>query len=119
MLRRLVLDVKRQFMKIFCHRPGRDEPMVARCSKTAALERHASDVFGEKKFNEFVIGVGIVGTHLEYNRPTIFKNTVNQSYSSTASFLPGFGCTIAEAVISSCAAYPVFKKKLGSDGESR
>ena len=81
-------------------------------SKTAALERHASDVFGEKKFNEFVIGVGIVGTHLEYNRPTIFKNTVNQSHSSTASFLPGFGCTIAEAVISSCAAYPVFKKKL-------
>lgn len=81
-------------------------------SKTAALERHASEVFGDKKFDEFVVGVGVVGTHLEYTRPTIFKNTVDQSHGGAGSFLPGFGCTIADAVISSCAAYPVFKKKL-------
>ncbi len=81
-------------------------------SKTAALERHADEVFGEKKFDEFLIGIGIVGTHLEYNRPIVFKNTVDQSHGSAGSFLPGFGCTISEAVISSCAAYPVFKKKL-------
>ena len=29
----------------------------------------------------------------------------------SASFLPGFGCKIADAVVSSCAAYPVFQKK--------
>lgn len=80
-------------------------------SKSAALERHAEEIYGDKTFDHFVTNVGIVGTHLEFNRPTVFKRTVTQSHGSSASFLPGFGCKIADAVVSSCAAYPVFQKK--------
>ena len=80
-------------------------------SKTAALHRHAAEVYGEKTFEEFVVDIGIVGTHLEYNRPTVFKRMATQAHGSANSFKPGFGCTIADAVIASCAAYPIFKKK--------
>ena len=80
-------------------------------SKSAALEKHAKEIYGDKTFDNFVMNIGIVGTHLEFNRPTVFKSTVTQSHGSSASFLPGFGCTIADAVVSSCAAYPVFKMK--------
>lgn len=81
-------------------------------SKTAALHRHAEDIFGDRKFDSFLTNIGIVSTHLEFNRPTIFKRTIAQAHGSSASFIPGFGCTIADAVVSSCSAYPVFKKKL-------
>lgn len=81
-------------------------------SKTAALHRHAKEIYGGKTFDDFLINIGIVCTHVEFNRPTVFKRTVTQAHGSSGSFLPGFGCTIADAVISSCAAYPVFNKKL-------
>lgn len=82
-------------------------------SRSQRLERHAQEVFGEKKFDAFDLGlgVGIVATHLEYNRPMVFKNTSGRAHGSHGSFVPGFGCTIAEAVVSSCSAYPFFKKK--------
>jgi predicted acylesterase/phospholipase RssA len=40
----------------------------------------------------------------------IFKYSVQQSHGRAATFKPGFGCTIAEAVVASCAAYPFFEK---------
>ena len=80
-------------------------------TKTAALHRHAQAIYGDKTFEDFLINIGIVGTDLESNGPTVFKKEVTQSDGSSGSFLPGFGCTIAEAVISSCAARPFFKKK--------
>lgn len=80
-------------------------------ARTRALHRHANEVYGDRKFDAFSIDVGIVATHLEYRRPTVFKRRVNQAHGSTGSFVPGFGCTIADAVIASCAARPYFKKK--------
>ena len=80
--------------------------------KSAALHRHAENIFGDRKFEAFLIDIGIVATHLEYNRPMVFKRHAGQAHGSQASFQPGFGCTIADAVIASCAAHPIFKKKL-------
>jgi hypothetical protein len=31
-----------------------------------------------------------------------------------STFIPGFGCTVAEAVVASCSAYPIFNRKLVS-----
>lgn len=81
-------------------------------SRTAALHRHAKAIYGDKTSDSFLTNIGIVGTHLEFNRPTVFKRIKTQAHGSTASFLPGFGCSISDAVVSSCSAYPVFKKKL-------
>lgn len=78
-------------------------------SKSAALRRHADQIFGRKTFDDFLIDTGIVATHLEYNRPMIFKRHVRQAHGSQASFQPGFGCTIADAVTASCAAHPIFR----------
>ena len=80
--------------------------------KSAALHRHAGNIFGDKKFDEFLISAGIVATHLEYNRPMIFKYHAGQAHGSRASFRPGFGCTVSDAVTASCAAHPVFRTKL-------
>lgn len=80
-------------------------------TKSKALHDHAASIYGEKRFEEFLMNIGIVATHLEYNRPMVFKRTVTQAHSRRSSFEEGFGCTIADAVIASSAAYPVFSKK--------
>lgn len=80
-------------------------------TRSEALHSQAADIYGEKKFESFLTNVGIVATHLEYNRPMVFKRTVSQAHGRENSFEPGFGCTIADAVIASCAAFPIFLKK--------
>ena len=80
-------------------------------TRSHALHRHAKDIYGEKRFDSFLTNIGIVATHVEYNRPMVFKRTENQAHGRTASFEPGFGCKISDAVIASSAAYPIFTKK--------
>jgi patatin-like phospholipase/acyl hydrolase len=79
--------------------------------KTAALETLAAKVFGQLKFDAFKTDVGIVGTRWKEERPIIFKTNRAQAFLGKATFEPGFGCTIGEAVVGSCSAYPFFKKK--------
>ena len=85
-------------------------PLLAR-SKTKALERHAQRIYGEKTFEDFRMDVGILATHLEYNRPMVFKRIAEQAHGSIGSFLPGFGLKISDAIMASCAAHPFLKQK--------
>ncbi len=80
-------------------------------SRSAALERWAATIYGSKGFDAFVTNVGIVATHLEYNRPMVFKNHADRAHGRRESFQPGFGCSIGDAVVASCAAFPMFAKK--------
>lgn len=80
-------------------------------AKTAALEALAAEVFGDLKFDAFKTDVGIVGTRWKEERPIIFKTNRRQAFFGKATFEPGFGCTIGDAVVGSCSAYPFFKKK--------
>jgi hypothetical protein len=41
----------------------------------------------------------------------IFKSDLEQAHGRIATFVPGFGCSIAEAVEASCSAYPFFERK--------
>ena len=79
--------------------------------KSAALEELAAEVFGNLRFDAFKTNVGIVATRWSEERPIIFKTNVAQAFSGKATFEPGFGCTIGDAVIGSCSAYPFFTKK--------
>lgn len=81
-----------------------------RGGRSRALASLASEVFGDATFAEFRTGVGIVATRWESERPMIFKSGVAQAHGRRATFAPGFGCTVAEAVIASCSAYPFFKR---------
>ena len=88
-------------------------------SRTAALEKLAKEVYGDLRFDAVKTGVGIVSARWREERPMIFKASVAQAHGSHATFKPGFGCTIADAVVASCSAYPFFNRKMitTDDGE--
>ena len=85
--------------------------------RTRALERLATDVFGDLRFEAFQTGIGIVSSRWREERPMIFKASVAQAHGMQATFRPGFGCTIADAVVASCSAYPFFKRKTVTTSE--
>ena len=78
--------------------------------RSKALAHLATSVFGEKTFTDTKTGLGIVATRWELEKPMIFKTSVAQAHGRHATFVPGFGCTIADAVQASCSAYPFFMK---------
>jgi predicted acylesterase/phospholipase RssA len=78
--------------------------------RTKALKAEAEKLFVDQDFTAFKTLIGIVCTNHDFERPMVFKNSVQQSHGRAATFKPGFGCTIAEAVVASCAAYPFFEK---------
>ena len=82
------------------------------CKKSAALEALATEVFQDLRFDAFKTDIGIVGTRWDDDRPIIFKTNPGQAFAGSHSFEPGFGCTIADAVVGSCSAYPFFLKKM-------
>lgn len=79
--------------------------------KTAALTALSAEVFKDQDFSAFKTDIGIVCTDWDSERPKIFKTNKNQAYGQKATFIPGFGCKIGEAVQASCSAYPFFLKK--------
>lgn len=84
--------------------------------KSAALAHLAKTVFGDRTFRDVKTGVGIVATRWDFEKPMIFKGSVAQAHGRHATFVPGFGCTIADAVQGSCSAYPFFKKHVITTG---
>ena len=87
--------------------------------RTLALETLAERVFKNASFSSMKTGIGIVAARWLEERPMIFKGDLGQAHGSKATFVPGFGCTVAEAVVASCSAYPLFNRKhvRTSDGE--
>jgi patatin-like phospholipase/acyl hydrolase len=78
--------------------------------KTKELKHLATTVFGDLGFEVFKTGVGIVATHWEFEKPMIFKRSIEQAHGQKGTFVPGFGCKVADAVQASCSAYPFFKR---------
>lgn len=81
-----------------------------RHSKSAALKHLAKEVFGDRTFLDVKTGIGIVATHWNLEKPMIFKGSIEQAHGRHSTFVPGFGCTMADAVQASCSAYPFFEK---------
>jgi predicted acylesterase/phospholipase RssA len=88
--------------------------------RSDALAHLAKTVFGEQTFSDVTTGVGIVTTRWDLEKPMIFKGSADQAHGRHSTFVPGFGCTIADAVRGSCSAYPFFKRSVitTSKGES-
>lgn len=81
-----------------------------RGGRTKALVRLTRQVFAEKTFADVQTGVGIVAARWMTEKPMIFKAARAQAHGSRATFVPGFGVSIAEAVQASCSAYPFFRR---------
>ena len=77
--------------------------------RTTALKKLAGTVFAATKIEDFKTGIGIVATNWKDERPLIFKVSAAQAHGSVGSFVPFFGCDVADAVIASCSAYPFFE----------
>ncbi|UNK81408.1 patatin-like phospholipase family protein [Sphingopyxis granuli] len=87
--------------------------------KSKALRNLAEKVFGDRKFEGLATNIGIVATRWDFETPLIFKSSHAQSHGDVGNFVPGFGCSIGDAVQASCAAYPFFCRKwvTTSDGQ--
>jgi predicted acylesterase/phospholipase RssA len=79
--------------------------------KSRALVRLSDEVFGTAGFDAVRTGIGIVTTKWAMETPMIFKASVAQAHGRKASFIPGFGVALGEAVQASCSAYPFFERK--------
>ena len=80
-------------------------------SRTRELRSHAEKIYGSAKFETFKIDIGIVSTNTSEETPVIFKSSPQQAIGRQASFTPGFGCSIVDALMASTAAYPLFEKQ--------
>lgn len=80
-------------------------------AKSTALANLTASIFGEAKFDDVRTSVGIVATRWLQERPLIFKGSALQAHGRHATFTPGFGVLISEAVQASCSAYPLFERK--------
>jgi predicted acylesterase/phospholipase RssA len=86
--------------------------------RSKALVELAAEIFGERTFTDFRTRIGLVATQWDFEKPMIFKPDVGQAHGRVNTFVPGFGCTVADAVVASCSAYPFFNKHVvtKSDG---
>lgn len=79
-----------------------------RRSRTAALRKKVFETFGDADFTAFKTNIGLVSTNYDLERPMVFKNFTWKTHAPNRAYKPGFGCTIADAVLASSAAYPLF-----------
>jgi predicted acylesterase/phospholipase RssA len=79
--------------------------------KSQALSELAEEVYKEATFTDLKTKVGVVATRWVEERPMIFKGDVAQAHGRHATFVPGFGVKVKDAVQASCSAYPFFNRK--------
>lgn len=82
-----------------------------RSKRSAALQLALEEFFGATDFSSVPVGLGVVATNKTDNQAMVFKSLLGQAHGMKHTFKPGFGRTIAEAVQSSCSAYPFFDSK--------
>lgn len=82
-----------------------------KAAKTAKLRETGATIFGDAGFDKVLTGLGIVSTKWQLEMPMIFKSTETQAHGRRATFVPGFGCKLADAIEASCSAYPFFEIK--------
>jgi predicted acylesterase/phospholipase RssA len=92
-----------------CIVPAKIMGHSTKAGRTAGLRAEAKRIFGDLDFTAFKIYTGIVATNHGMERPMVFKNSINQAHQRKATFKAGFGCTIADAIVASSAAFPFFE----------
>jgi uncharacterized protein len=102
-----VTDIHRLYRE---HVPGVMRPKRKEL-RSAALKKLGDEIFQQLKFDAVKTGLGVVATQWVMETPIIFKSDPKLAHGRTATFVPGFGCTLSNAVQASCSAYPFFTKR--------
>ncbi|MGA3124069.1 MAG: patatin-like phospholipase family protein [Polyangiaceae bacterium] len=86
---------------------------LAAPTRDLALRKALEGAFGDATFDGLSgrCRLGIVATDVENKRPLVFKSHEDMAHGMKASFVPGFGARLADAVGASCSAYPLFSQK--------
>ena len=87
--------------------------------RSGALAELSKAIFGDAEFDAVKTNLGVVTTKWVLEQPMIFKGNIAQAHGRKASFTPGFGVKIGDAVQASCSAYPYFNRKtvVTADGD--
>ncbi|PQA89220.1 patatin-like phospholipase family protein [Hyphococcus luteus] len=80
-------------------------------AKSLKLGEAGEAAVGDMRFDAVRTGLGIVAAKWQVETPMIFKSTPEQAHGRKATFVPGFGCTLSDAVQASSSAYPFFERK--------
>ena len=97
--------------KLYCEHVPKIMKAKKPHERTQRLREVSETVFKDDGFNTVLTGLGIVTTKWQFETPMIFKSSQTQAHGRKASFVPGFGCKLADAVEASCSAYPFFDRK--------
>jgi len=81
-----------------------------RTARRDALVASLQSTFGSDRFDAFKTHVALVATNFGSRHPLIFKTNIQAAHGLRSSFVPGFGCTIVDAICASCSAFPFFPK---------
>jgi patatin-like phospholipase/acyl hydrolase len=96
---------------LYCEHIPKIMQVKRRAERTRRLREVGEAVFGDDGFDTVLTGLGIVSTKWQLETPMVFKSRQTQAHGRRATFVPGFGCTLADAVEASCSAYPFFDRK--------
>lgn len=80
----------------------------SRHQRSRALRQAVHDVLGARTFSQVEMLLGVVATRTDFNSPMIFKTSANQAIQGKDSFEPGWGASLVDAIMGSCAAKPFF-----------
>lgn len=83
-----------------------------RSTRSRVLRDKAASEFSGFTFSGMKTRIGLVSLNPSSGRPLIFKSHSDMVHSNAVPFMPGFGNTVADAVVASCAAYPYFEAAL-------
>lgn len=97
-----------ELTNFYLNRVGRIMKVWSPKGRSAELRNALNEVFAEKTFTDVALRLGIVATDLDNKRLLVFKSDPAAAYSLKNSFVPGFGCKLADAVRGSCSAFPFF-----------
>lgn len=77
-------------------------------NKSAKLKEVADELYKGFQWSDFKTRIGIVATNWTREKPLVFKDRAESAHGTKATFVPGFGCAIHDAVRASCSATPFF-----------
>ncbi|MDG1432111.1 MAG: patatin-like phospholipase family protein [Paracoccaceae bacterium] len=97
--------------KLYCEYVPPIMRASGKAAKTERLRETGAKVFGDASFDTALTGLGIVSTKWQLETPMIFKSKETQAHGRRATFIPGFGCKLADAIEASCSAFPFFEIK--------
>ncbi|MBL8014413.1 MAG: patatin-like phospholipase family protein, partial [Candidatus Omnitrophica bacterium] len=95
---------------LYLHRVPHVMKKTTPALRTAELKVMLGQEFGDTKFEDCPKYLGVIASLVNERKPKVFRPFVGRIAGDRTSLFSGHGFTIAEALLSSCAAVPYFEQ---------